>query len=569
MEVDLLVKNLQVFNAYFKKFIPADVAVLNGRFLYISKDWEGQLAPLQVIDGEGQYMIPGLIDIHMHIESSMTTPVNFAKAAIQHGITTVVADPHEIANVFGVEGIEAMIHKVCPDIMDIFFGIPSSVPSTSSWLETTGGCIKEEDVLDLLQEHSVCCLGEVMNFKDLTGDKNSLINRIIDLVKSRKPYMPIEGHCPKIKGLELSRYIYQGVDADHTQQTVSSLEEKIASGMFMEIQQKSLTKENINYLIENNLYEHFCFVTDDVMADKLPQTHLNGLVKKAIAMGMPPEMAVYTATFTPARRMGLKDRGSIAPGRIADFVLIQDIKDFKITSVYKRGKRISIDKYDNSHNKNSFPQHFYKSVKVPLVSSFDFCVSAPISTGDIQCRIIKVQSNTTFTQEEVSAVSVKSSLLQWESSPHCLITVFERYGKTGNKAFGLVSGDVIKEGAVATTYAHDHHNLMVMGKNSEDMALAANWIIENQGGYCVVKDRQIIAALSLPVGGILSEEPVDILAENLKKVRNALRALGYNHNNEIMSFSTLSLPVSPALKITDKGLIRVSTQEIISLFCNS
>jgi adenine deaminase len=568
MLVDLIIKNVQVFNAYYKKFLNRDVAVIEGKVFHLSEVGSMELHSEKVVDGNGKYLIPGLIDIHMHIESSMTTPIEFAKAVVSHGVTTVVADPHEIANVFGLEGIEAMTAVKCNDLVDIFYGIPSSVPSTSLELETSGGNIDVEQVESLLKMEDIVCLGEVMNFKELVLNKSSKINNIINFIREKSPDLVIEGHCPRIAGLELSKYIYSGVDGDHTHQTVQSLEEKIQSGMFIEIQEKSMTKENIDYLIENNLYEHFCLVTDDVMADNLIHGHLNGLVKKAVKMGMSQEMALYVSTYTPARRMKLLDRGSIAPGKKADFILLDNIENFSICAVYKNGVEVTeeiINKYNDSSS--SFPAHFYNSVKLQKLSSLDFSVSAPEGGTEALCRIMKVQSGSTFTEEIFDNIDVDNGELKWQISKYCLISVFERYNKNRSRAYGLVGGDVINRGAVATTYAHDSHNLIVMGKSAEDMAMAANWVTENKGGICVVEEGKVLTSLELPVGGILSEEPITILAEKLKAVREALKSLGYNHNNEIMSLSTLSLIVSPALKISDKGLIKVNNQEIVSLFC--
>ncbi|MCT4686755.1 adenine deaminase [Vallitalea sp.] len=570
MKIDLLIKNVQVYNAYIKKFIHGDVAVLNQKFLYISKtgeDYNQELTAKEVIDSHGKYMIPGLIDIHMHIESSMTTPFQFSQAVIPHGVTTVVADPHEIANVFGIDGILAMLNSTKNNVLDILYSIPSSVPSTTKLLETTGGSIEVEDVSELIKIKEICCLGEVMNFKGLINDDESLINRIIKKIKEERPMLKIEGHCPKIEGLNLAKFIYQGVDADHTQQTPVSIKEKIENGMFLEIQHKSMTQENIKYLVENNLYEHFCLVTDDVMADKLIDGHLNLLIKKAVKMGMPIEMAIYVSTYTPARRMLLDDKGSIAPGKTADFILLSDIDNFVIDKVYKNGKLEYDGEIQYKESKEGFPQEFYKSVKVDYVSQSEFEVLAPIEKGRISCRTMKVTPHTTFTIEEKHTLDVNSGKLQWQSSPYCLITVFERYGKNNNKAYGLVGGSVIKEGAIATTYAHDHHNLMVMGKNSKDMTIAVNWIIENGGGYCVVKDGKVLAGVELSVGGIISEERIDILGEKVKIVSEKMEMLGYEHDNRIMSFSTLSLPVSPSLKISDRGLIDTVKQEVVELFC--
>lgn len=566
MEADLIIKNVRVFNAYLKRFLHTEaVAVLNGRFLHVGSLDGENLTAKEILDGKGRRMIPGLIDIHMHVESSMTTPQKFSEAVISYGVTTVVADPHEIANVFGIEGIREFIKNSEGAKLDIFFGIPSSVPSTLPLLETTGGAIGANDVSTLLENERVICLGEVMNFKELIGDAPSEIKEIIKTIKSKKSNMPIEGHCPKIEGLDLSRYIYSGVDADHTQQSVKSIEEKIRNGMFLEIQEKSMTPENLRFLEENALFEHFCFVTDDTMADKLVKGQLNKLVEKAIEMGMSLEMAIYCSTYTPACRMGLKDRGAIAPGKLADFVLLDEDTSFGISAVFKNGKEIKGSGRASSVEKPAFPEHFYKSIKLNTLTESDFEPEVPSSLNEVTCRVMVVSPTTTFTEEVEVTLPVRHGKLCWEESDCCLLGVFERYGKTGEKAFGLVRGSVIKEGAVATSWAHDHHNLMVMGKNTADMTVAANFVIKNQGGYCAVKDGKVLAAVELPVGGIVSEEKLEVLAEKLGKLRNAMKELGYNHHNEIMSFSTLSLPVSPSLKITDKGLIRVKTQEIVPL----
>ncbi|MFT5872225.1 MAG: adenine deaminase [Clostridium sp.] len=573
MEVELIVKNIRVYNSYFKKFIIADVAIMEDKFLYIGKEYEDKLSAKEVVDGQGKYMIPGLIDIHMHIESSMTIPSEFSKAVIPHGVTTVVADPHEIANVFGVEGIKAFISE--EEKIDIFYGIPSSVPSTSKKFETTGGFISDKEVSELLAYPKVICLGEVMNFKDLIQEEDSNIKRIINLVKKERHNLPIEGHCPKIEGLDLAMYIYRGVDGDHTQQSLKSIEEKISNGMFLEIQEKSMSEENMNYLRDNKLYEHFCLVTDDVMADKLTSGHLNKLVKKAMDMGISEENAIYVATYTPARRMGLLDRGVIAPGKIADFVLLKDVKEFKIHSVYKNGKALyNKDASEGNsssqiNTKERFPGKFYNSIKLNLLNKDDFKVETPILNGELICRTMKVAPNTTFTEEGEVIINSVNGQLQWKKKGCALIAVFERYGKTKGKAFGIVDGSIIKEGAVATTWAHDHHNLMVMGRNVEDMIVAANEVINCKGGYAVANKGHILGLAPLPIGGIVSDVPIEVLGAQLKKIRKAMKQLGYDHNNEIMSFSTLSLPVSPALKITDKGLIDVKKQEIVSLFKES
>ncbi len=564
MEVDLIIKNANVYNSYFKKFFKEDIVIHNGLFVHIGEGYQHRITSKEVIDATSKYIIPGLIDIHMHIESSMTIPSEFAKAVIKHGVTTVVADPHEIANVFGIEGIETFIND--KETLDIFYGIPSSVPSTCSELETTGAEITSKEVEKLLLNDRILCLGEVMNFKDLTSEEDSEIKRIIDVAKKCERNIPLEGHCPKISGVDLSLFLYSGVNGDHTQQNIESLEEKIKRGMFIELQHKSLCKENIDYLVSNNLYEHIALVTDDVMADKLNEGHLNKLVEEVIKLGMPIEEAIYISTFTPARRMGLMDRGSIASGKIADFIIVDNLDKLSIESVYKNGvpvykKESGVD-VNYFNNKTYIPQKFFNSVKLDLLKEEDFKIRIK-NKEKVKCRVMNVNKKSTFTEEQFISLDVKDGILDFEEQDCALIGVFERYGKNNDRAYGLVNGNIIKEGAVATTWAHDHHNLMVMGTNISDMVLVANKVIAMGGGYAVANKGELLACVELPIGGIISDEPIEILGSKLKKVRNAMKDLGYNHINEIMSFSTLSLPVSPELKITDKGLISVRENKIV------
>ncbi|WP_371367384.1 Adenine deaminase [Sporomusa rhizae] len=568
MDIDLLIQNVVVFNAYCKKFIPADVAILDGKFLYIGKQAIGQLHPQKVIDGKGKYLIPGLIDIHMHIESSMATPQAFSHELIKNGITTIVAEPHEIANVLGLEGIQAFQQAAQNCTVDIFWGIPSSVPSTSPELETSGCEINLPELEKLLQNDHVICLGEVMNYVDVINNPHAKTNQFITYIKQKSPHLAIEGHCPKLIGLDLAKFIYAGVDSDHTQQMPLGLQERFLNGMFIEIQEKSLTPEIIDCLINNQMYEHFAFVTDDVMADCLAQEgHLNRIVKKAIQLGMRPEHAIYAATFTPSQRMGLKDRGSIAPGKIADFLLLDSLENLVIFSTYKNGQEVFQQPTysDFTALPDSFPKHFYQTVHLAPVREDSFRIKADTTRASASCRIIKVSDGTTFTQELVADIPVRNGLLDWENSPYCLAAVFERHGKNKNVGLGLIAGAVIERGAVATTYAHDHHNLLVMGKNKQDMVLAANTVISSQGGYCVVDNGKVVAKVDLPVAGILSEASIDEIGRQVALVKQAMQNLGYHHHNPIMSFSTLSLPVSQELKITDKGLIKVAEQKIVDI----
>lgn len=568
MKVDLIIKNVNIYNSFFKRFSLCACAILDGKFLYIGKDDISKLSGEKEIDGYGMYMIPGLIDIHMHIESSMATPDAFSHQLIKNGVTTIVSEPHEIANVFGVQGVEEMIENGKNAIVDIFYSVPSSVPSTSSYFETTGYEIGIEEISKLMESGNFISLGEVMNYYDIINNKDSKINTIIKFFKENYKALPIEGHCPKLMGLDLSKFIFNGVDSDHTQQTRYTLSERIKNGMFIEIQEKSISKENLDFLIENSLYEHFAFVTDDVMADTFStKGHLNKLVKKAMDLGMTPENAIYNASYTAARRMGLKDRGAIAPGKIADFLLVSNIENLIIEEVYKDGLRVyDVNKpYVYKESTGTFPDKFYKSIVMNPINDENLMIKAPIENGEIKCRIIEVNRDSNFTKEIIQDIQVKNGFLEWENTKYLMIAVFERYGKNGNISLGLVTGDTIKKGAIVTSYAHDHHNIMVVGSNKKDIIKAVNHLIENQGGIYAVLDEEIIAGLELKVAGLISEKSIDNIGLELEKVRLAMKSLGYVHNNPIMSFCTNSLPVSQLLKITDMGLIKLSENKIVDL----
>ncbi|MCR8846752.1 amidohydrolase family protein [Paenibacillus sp. SC116] len=582
MQIDLLVINVHVFNVYMKRFITGNVAVLDGRFLYVGARGEEAFEAKEVLAGNGRHLIPALIDIHLHIESSMITPATFSHGIIQNGVTTVVSEPHEMANVFGLEGVQEMIRASEGCAADILYAIPSSVPATP--LETTGGSIEIADIDKLLQDERVVCLGEIMNSVDVLRDPDCKTNQILNHIRTNYPHLVIEGHTPKkLVDLELARFMFAGVDSDHTEQEVDSMLDRMRNGMFVEIQEKAMRPDIMRILIEEDVADLFCFITDDVMADSFVKDgHLNHLVRKAIAMGMSPERAIYCTTYTPAQRMRLHDRGAVAPNKLADFVLLSDLNTFQIDVVYKRGRCV----YDAKHVvkqeriEGQFPSHFYQSVKLSPLQEDDFSVAVGVAgdqarAGDVEngihkCRVMEVSNGTTTTKELHCDVEVQDGVLQWERSEGLgLVATFERYGRNGNRAYGLITGSTIKRGAIATTYSHDNHNLLVVGHNAADMALAANTVIADQGGFCVVADGHVLAHVPLPVGGILSEEPLDTFGLAVKRLREAMESLGYEHYNPIMSISTHSLPVSPALKLTDLGLIDVHAGTIVPLLVES
>lgn len=571
-KVSLLIRNALVFNTYLKKFLPSDVYILNEKFYYINREQDVSLTADQVVDANGMYMIPGFVDIHMHIESSMMTPGPFSQFLASCGVTTIVSEPHEMANVKGIRGILEMIQAGENSLIDIYYGIPSSVPSTNLSLETTGEVIDFSTMKHLLQEKNVVCVGEIMNYRQIIQENHLEITKFLDYLRQERPNYVIEGHCPSLVGLDLAKFLYLGIDGDHTEHTLEEVRQRIENGMFMEIQDKMLKPEVLNYICENNLFEYCAFVTDDTMADTLCQEgQLNRVVEKAIALGFSVEQAIYCASYTASRRMRLFDRGVIAPGRLADFSLVEDPTKLHPVAVYKNGREIFNKKAAmQTTTRDSFPYEFYHSVQLPHVTPEMF--QMPIARfmegavpSEVTVRAIEVLPDRTQTQEKLVNMPVQNGFIDWKASGCMLAMVLERHGKNGSIGYGFLTGSCHKYGTAATTYFHDHHNLFVVGNDESDMMLAVQRIEELQGGMLTVQDGKIQEELALPICGILSEGSADEIGNSLCRIRNSLIGLGYQHLNPIMSLGTLGLPVSPCLKLTDRGLVDVKNSVIVPL----
>lgn len=577
--VDLLLQGGLYYNSYLKSFRPADIWIDRGNILYVDEHKDGgeQLVARELVDVKGKWVIPGFIDSHMHIESSMLTPARFGERVAQCGVTTLVAEPHEIANVAGVEGIRAMIAAGENAPVDIFYGIPSCVPATNPDMETTGGIIRAEDMKSLLDEEKVVCVGEVMNYREVIRPNNLEISKFIDYLRTVRPHFPIEGHCPQLEGLDLAKFLSVGIGSDHTEHDIKGFRQRFLMGMFVQIQEKTLTRELLDLIEELKVYEQFAFVTDDVMPDTLYRIgHLDHVVRRAISLGLKPEQAFYNASLTPARRMNLTDRGVISPGKLADLAILTDPTDLAIDQVYKRGKCIyrQEDKtyYNQVSQESTFPKRFNQSLKLKPVTVATF-ENAGIPACDlagknrVKVRVMQIDDGTTKTTEVYRTLPVVDSRLSWEDSDLLLIASLERYGKDGSIGFGFITGNCHQQGAIATSYAHDNHNVLVAGKSLKAMAMAVNRLLELQGGWVVTDPsaESIAAELPLPVGGIMADDPFSEVGERTEQVRQAIENLGYRHYNPFMSFGTLSLAVSPSLKLTNKGLIDVKQGLIVPL----
>ena len=339
--MSLLVKNAQVFNVYLKRFRPASVWISGDRFHYIDPAQDLSAGAAEILDAGGRYMIPGLIDIHMHIESSMLSPMAYSRCAAKNGVTTIVSEPHEVANVKGLRGVEAMIAGGEASPIDMYFGIPSSVPSTCEALETTGGTIRMEEMKRLLENPRVVCVGEIMNYRQIIRENSLEITKFLRYLAKARPGFAVEGHCPSLVDRELAEFLYLGIDADHTEHTLEEFRQRIENGMFMELQAKMLLPEILQYIKDEKVFSRCGFVTDDTMADRLvSEGGVNAVAAKAVTAGFPLEEAICCATLNNAQRMRLYDRGAIAPGQLADFILLSDPASFRPEMVFKGGRRI-------------------------------------------------------------------------------------------------------------------------------------------------------------------------------------------------------------------------------------
>ncbi len=560
---DVKITNARVFNSFFKRFDPADVYIKDGKFLYIDKQKYSSITADREIDAGNLYMIPGLIDIHMHIESSMVTPLAFCRYTAGNGLTTIVSEPHEIANVCGKKAIEEMIESGKQGPYDCYYAIPSNVPIMPAQYETAGASITAEDMLELKETENVICLGEVMNYTEIIRENDSEVGKFIDIVHQREPLYPLEGHCPALVNEDLAKFLYLGIRSDHCTHTLEELKQRFENGMFIQLQDVMVTQEVIDYVCKEHLYEYFSFVTDDTLPDVLVKKgHLDAVVRKAISLGMRPEDAIYCATYTPSRRMGLVDRGAIAPGLLADFALIDEPSSLKVQSTWKKGVCI-YDCHDVKHTDEVYDLNgmFEDTVHHEPISAEDLKISVPGDDRTVNVRVMKLNPNNNRSEEVFVKMPVKNNALVWKDSGCNLAVVIERHGRDGKIAFGFTCGTGLKEGACASSYAHDSHDLIAMGTNEKDIVCAVNEVIAMKGGIAVSLHNEITGKIRLPIAGLLSKASVEETAKDFDNVRRAFDAQGYEHINNIMNFSLIALTCIPTLKLTDRGYMNADTFE--------
>ncbi|WP_377887257.1 adenine deaminase [Alkalihalobacillus sp. R86527] len=544
---DIVIKHAKILDVYNLRLITGDVAISDGKFAGIG-EYEGR----QIIDAKQKILVPSLIDAHVHIESAMVAPSQFARAVLPHGVTSVVTDPHEIGNVLGVEGISFMIEDSEQIPMDVFFMLPSCVPSTP--FENAGSVLKAKELKPFYSHPRVLGLAEVMDYPSVRNADPSMIEKLLDAHRNNKK---IDGHAAGLTTDALNVYKSAGITTDHECVNAEEALERIQRGMYVLIREGSVAK-NLKQLlpaITAHNARHFMFCTDDKHLDDLiSEGSVDHNVRLAIENGINPYLAIQMASLNVAECYGL-NKGAIAPGLDADFLLLNDLETFDIHHVYHGGKFVA-EKGTASFESNAPQYEVRNTVHIPELSKESFSITVENERANV-IEIIPNQIVTKHLKVEVEK-DTENKFIPSEESDLMKLAVIERHHKTGNIGLGIVKGLGIKNGAIATTVGHDSHNIIVAGTNDEDIITAANLLSNIGGGLVVVKEGEIIGELPLPIAGLLSDRDYQTVNKGLSRLDTALRKVGApEHFNPFLTLSFLSLPVIPELKLTDMGLFDV------------
>ena len=552
---DLVLKNARIVNVFTNDIEPGDVAVKDGYIVGIG-EYEGK----EEIDIGGKVICPGLIDGHIHIESSMISPSEFAKAVAPHGTAAVIADPHEIANVAGTDGIRFMIEASAGLPVDIFFMLPSCVPATP--LDESGAELSAAELEPFYKEDQVAGLAELMNSYGTVRADEEIIRKIQGANSCGKR---IDGHAPFLTGKDLNAYITSGVGSDHECSSFEEALEKLKRGQYIMIREGTAARnlEALLPLFDDKYCDRCMLVTDDKHGnDLIDNGHIDYIIRKAVKAGKNPLNAIKMATFNTAAYFGLKNRGAIAPGYIADIIVLSDLDDFTVEKVFKNGcltvdggklvreiKAPAVDKEKYSR--------VYKSFNLREIKPSDF----EIRDEGTRKRVIKVIPGQILTEELI----VESSSKEAETDKDIIkLAVIERHKDSGHTGVGFVTGYGLKKGAIASSVAHDSHNLIVAGCSDSDMALAANTVRENGGGLAVVCDGEVLSSLPLPIGGLMCDMDAHEVEDILSVMKEQARQLGVNEGiDPFMTLAFTALPVIPKLRLLTQGVVDVDTQSYV------
>lgn len=554
---DLVIKNGQVIDVFNLKIIHSDVAITDGTIVGIGGNYEGE----QIIDAKGRFVVPGLIDSHVHIESSMTTPSQFAKAVLPHGVTTVITDPHEIANVSGVKGIQFMLEDSEKIPLDVRIMLPSCVPATP--FESAGAVLTANDLRPFYTHSRVLGLAEVMDFPSVKNLEEGMFAKLAD-AKFRKKN--IDGHGAGLDTTGLNIYRAAGITTDHECTNADEALERIRRGFYVMIREGSAAK-NLKALlpaITPRNSHRFLLCTDDKHLDELiDEGSIDASIRIAINLGLDPLMAIQLATINAAQCFGMHTKGAIAPGYDADFLFLDSLDDFRIFVTYVQGVPVArqghyIGPELKPHRTAS---NLKQTVRLAKITPSDLKI--PIQ--DDRANVIGIIPNSIVTDHLLAYVPTKDGYFVPSPESDLLkLAVIERHHQTGKVGVGIVKGFGINRGAVAATIAHDSHNLMVTGTNDRDMLTAINAVEYLQGGIVIVDDGQILASLPLPIGGLMSDAPLEEISQGIRSLTTALATIGFAGDFDfLLTLAFLGLPVIPSLKLTTNGLFDVSRfQEI-------
>jgi adenine deaminase len=555
---DLVLRNGQVVDIVSGEIYPTGIAVAEGHIVGFGEGYQG----LEVADLGGRYVCPGFIDAHVHVESSLVCPREYARAVVQCGVTTIVSNPHEIANVLGVEGVRFMLRDVRDAPLDIMFTIPSSVPATS--LATSGARLTGKEIELLLQEPGVVGLGEVMDFPGVVSGKRRLLEEI---QMCRR--FPIDGHCPGLSGRELDAYAVTGICSEHESTTVEEAREKLRKGMKIFIREGSVARNLKALLPLVTPYNErwLCFCTDDrKLSDIIGEGSIDHLVRMAIAGGVPPVTALRMATLNPAEHFRLYDRGIIAPGRRADLVVFRDLREPRPELTYFNGVPVAGSSIERGGQPIDLDATYAAGVTDTMHidwSGVDFRIPAE---GNL-IRVIGAVQDQLVTEDIVMEPLIIHGYAESDPGRDLLkIAVIERHHASGRMGVGLVKGIGLRRGAMASTVAHDHHNLMVLGADDMSMMTAAQAVACAGGGLAVAEGDTVLAVLPLPIAGLMSDKPIEEVLDQVATLANAIKMLGSTLEDPFMTMSFLGLEVIPSLKLTDLGLVDVNLQKVVPLF---
>lgn len=553
-KADLVIKNCNYVNVFTGKIDYGDIGICDGYIIGVG-NYEGE----EEIDLAGRYLCPGLIDGHVHIESSMLTPSGFACAVLPHGTTTVIADPHEIANVCGVAGIEYMLAASKASGIDVHLMLPSCVPSTD--FENAGAILSVEDLVPLMNREGVLGLGEMMNYPGVLSGNEGVHQKLLAFQNKR-----IDGHAPSVSGLDLNAYILSGIKTDHECTSSKELMEKVSKGMYVLLREGSATR-NVRDLIKGvNKYtsRYLLFCTDDKHpSDIKKEGHINYNIKIALEQDVDFITAIQMATINVANCYGLRDKGAIAPGYKADFIVFDDPKSFRIQEVYKEG-RLVVKKGEVLISQEAIRDtRVLQTVKLPDIK----LESLEIPLKSDYVKVIGINSDSLITTKCIRKIDRQDG--RFVSNPKMDILkliVVERHKRTGNIGKGLVEGYGLKNGAIGVTVAHDSHNLLVIGDSDRDMLIAIEELNRIQGGLVVVEKGRVIGSLALEVGGLMTDAPLDEVVKKLEVLESVARRMGVAKGvDPFVTLAFMALPVIPDLKLTDCGLFDVNLFSFVEL----